>query len=147
MCVCLYIYIYMYICKYIYIYIYIYIYTYVCIYIYMYVYMYMYNCTYIYIYIYVCVCVCVCIYRERERKREKENSGYVGLTTTTLFIRLTMYRNDSSFIAFHLKNHSIPKSKFRKILVKNTTIIANEFDKLRLQIQEAVIIKTKTKKY
>ncbi len=38
--------------------------------------------------------------------------------------------------ALHLKTHSIPKSKFRKILVENTTIIAHEIDKLRLQIQQ-----------
>ena len=41
----------------------------------------------------------------------------------------------------HLKTHSIPKSKFRKILVANTTIIAHEIDKLRLQISEALHIK------
>ena len=46
-------------------------------------------------------------------------------------------------IAFHLKNHSIPKSKFRKILVENTPIIAHEIDKLRLQILGAQHIKTK----
>ena len=54
-----------------------------------------------------------------------------------------MHLNDSSSIAFHLKNHSIPKSKFRKILVENTTIIAHEIDKLRLQILEALHIKAK----
>ena len=54
--------------------------------------------------------------------------------------------NDSSSIAFHLKYHSIPKSKFRKILVENTTIIAHEIDKLRLQILEALHIKTKNPK-
>ena len=44
-----------------------------------------------------------------------------------------MHINDSSSIALHLKNHSIPKTKFRKILVENITIIAHEIDKLRLQ--------------
>ena len=58
--------------------------------------------------------------------------------TTTLSWRLTMYLNDSSSIAFHLKNHSIRKSKFRKILVENTTIMAHKTDKLRLQILEAL---------
>ena len=57
-----------------------------------------------------------------------------------------MHLNDSSSIAFHLKNHSIPKSKFRKILVENTTIIAHEINKLRLQILEALHIKTKKTK-
>ena len=42
----------------------------------------------------------------------KENSAYVGLTTITLSRQLTMHLNDASSIAFHLKNHSIPKSKF-----------------------------------
>ena len=46
--------------------------------------------------------------------------------------------NDSSSISFHLKNHSIPNSEFRKILVENATIIAHEIDKFRLQILEAL---------
>ena len=70
------------------------------------------------------MCVCVCVYVS------KENCAYVGLTTTTFSRRLTMHLNDTSSIASHLKNHSIPKSKFRKILVENTTIIAHEIDKL-----------------
>ena len=49
-----------------------------------------------------------------------------------------MHLHDASSIAFYLKNHSLPKSKFRKILVENTTIIAHEIDKLRLQILEAL---------
>ena len=49
-----------------------------------------------------------------------------------------MHLNDSSSIALHLKTYSILKSKFRKILVENTSIIAHEIDKLRLQIQEAL---------
>ena len=73
----------------------------------------------------------------------KENSAYVGLTTATLFRRLTMHLNDTCSIALHLKTHSIPKSKFRKILVENTAIIAHEIDNLRLQNQEAQHIKTK----
>ena len=44
-----------------------------------------------------------------------------------------------------LKNHSIPKSKFRKSLVENTTIIAHEIDELRLHILETLRIKTKKK--
>ena len=54
-----------------------------------------------------------------------------------------MHLNDSNSIAFHLNNHSIPKSKFRKILVENTTIIAHKIDKLQLQILEALHIKQK----
>ena len=54
-----------------------------------------------------------------------------------------MHLNDSSSIALHLKTHSIPKSKFRKILTENTTIIAHEINKLQLQILEALHIKTK----
>ena len=48
-----------------------------------------------------------------------------------------MHRNDSSSIALHLQPHSIPKSEFWKILVENTSIIAHEIYKLRLQIIEA----------
>ena len=50
-------------------------------------------------------------------------------------------------IALHFKTHSIPKSKFRKILVENTTITAHEIIKLQLQILEALHIKTNKKKY
>ena len=51
-----------------------------------------------------------------------------------------MHLNDSSSIALHLKIYSIPKSKFRKIVVENTTIISHEIDKLQLQILETVHI-------
>ena len=57
-----------------------------------------------------------------------------------------MHLNDSSSIALHLKTHFIPKSKFRKFLVENTTIIAHEINMLRLQILEALHIKTKNPK-
>ena len=53
-----------------------------------------------------------------------------------------MHLNDSSSIALHPKNHSIPKFKFWKIIVENTTIIAHEIDKLQLQILDALHIKT-----
>ena len=73
-----------------------------------------------------------------------ENNMYVGLTTKTLLRCLTMHRNDSSSIALHLKPHFMSKSKFRKILVENTPIIAHEINKLWLQILEALHIKQKT---
>ena len=73
----------------------------------------------------------------------KENNANVGLTTTTLSRRLMMHLNDSSSIALHLKTHSIPNSKFRKILVENITIIARKINKLRLQILGALQIKNK----
>ena len=57
-----------------------------------------------------------------------------------------MHLNDSSYISLHLKTYSIPKSKFRKILLENTTIIVLEIIKLRLQILEALHIKAKNKK-
>ena len=69
---------------------------------------------------------------------------YVGLTTTTLSTILS-HLNDSSSIVSHLNTHSIPKSKFQKILVENITLIAHEIDKLQLQILEALHIKTKKK--
>ena len=71
----------------------------------------------------------------------QKNNAYVGLTITTLSRRLTMHLNDSSSITSHPKPHSIPKSKFRKILAENTMIIAHEINKLRLQILEALYIK------
>ena len=57
-----------------------------------------------------------------------------------------MNLNNSSSIALHLKTHSIPKSKFRKILVENTSIIAHEINKQRPQILETLHIKTKNPK-
>ena len=51
-----------------------------------------------------------------------------------------MNPNNSSSIALHVKTHSIPKSKFQKLLVENTTIIAHEIDKQRLQILETLHI-------
>ena len=44
----------------------------------------------------------------------KEDSVYAGLPTTTLSRRLTTHLSESSSIAFHLSNHSILISKFRK---------------------------------
>ena len=73
----------------------------------------------------------------------KEDKTHIGFTTITLSRRFTMYLNDYSSIALHLKTHSIPKSKFQKILVENTTIIALKINKLRVQILEAAHIKTK----
>ena len=58
-----------------------------------------------------------------------------------LELRCRAMENLCVFIFIHFdiyKSHSIPKSKFRKILVENITIITHEIDKLRLQIQEAV---------
>ena len=75
----------------------------------------------------------------------KKNNTYVSLTTITLSRRLTMHLNDSSSIDLHLKTLSIPKSKFRKILLENSTIIAHEINKLRQQILEALHIKTQKK--
>ena len=71
---------------------------------------------------------------------------YVGLTTTTLSRQLTMHLNDSSFISLHLKTHSIPKSKFQKILFEKTTIIAYKINKLQQQILEVLHIRTKNLK-
>ena len=52
-----------------------------------------------------------------------------------------MYLNDSSSIVLHHKTHSVPKSKYRKIIVENTTIIAHEMNTLQLQTQEALHVK------
>ena len=49
-----------------------------------------------------------------------------------------MHLNAFSSIALYLKNHSILKCKFRKILIENT-FIAHEINKLRLQIQKPKI--------
>ena len=76
----------------------------------------------------------------------KKISAYVGFTTTTLSRWLSMRLNDSSSIALHPKTHSIPKSKFWKILAEKITIIAHKIDKLWLQILEALHIKTKKPK-
>ena len=74
------------------------------------------------------------------------NNTYVGLTSTTLSRRLTMHPKNCSSIALHLKNHSLPKSKFRRVLVENTAMMAHEINKPRLKILEAVQIKRTKKK-
>ena len=56
------------------------------------------------------------------------HNAYVGLTATTLSTLPTMHLNGSRSIALHLKIYSIPKSKFRKILVENTTIIVHKIN-------------------
>ena len=101
----------------------------------------------------MCVCVCVCVlnilsiyvYMFKCHLGDcvsYENNTYVGLTTTTLSRRLTMHLNNS--IGLYLKIHSIPRSKFQKILVENISIIAHEINKLRLEILEALHTKTQT---
>ena len=75
-----------------------------------------------------------------------KNKKCIGLTTTTPSRMLTMHLNDSSSMALHLKTHSIPKSKFWKILVEKTTTIAQEMNKLRQQILEALHCKKEKKK-
>ena len=67
----------------------------------------------------------------------KDNT-YVGLTTTTLSRHLTIPLNDS--IALQLKSCSLLKSKFRKILVENITMIEHKINKPQLQILEALHI-------
>ena len=49
----------------------------------------------------------------------KQNNTYVGPTTTALSRRLTIRLYESRSIALHLKNHSIPKSKKKKIILPN----------------------------
>ena len=53
-----------------------------------------------------------------------------------------MHLKDSSSLVLHHKTHYILKTKFPKILVENTTIIAHKIYKLWLQILEALHIKT-----
>ena len=74
-----------------------------------------------------------------------ENNSYVRWSYHYNTFKTAFHLNDSSFTALHLKTSSIPKSEFRKIVVENTSIIAYEVNKLRLQILEALHIKT-TKK-
>ena len=64
------------------------------------------------------------------RLRLQRKNKHVGLTTTTHSRWLTIRLNYSSTIFLHLKTHSIPKFKFQKILVENTTMIAHEINKL-----------------
>ena len=117
----------------------------------------------------MCVCVCVCVQLGRSRlfKHVSLNNkdlfkilssflidALVPWETVSpkkivhmLVLPLQLFPDDLQWtltfrsIDFHLKNHFIPKSKFRKILVENTTIIAYKIDKLRLQILEALHIK------
>ena len=69
------------------------------------------------------------------------NNIYVGLTSTTLSRRLTMYLSDTSSIAQHLKKHSCPITQLRKILTDNTTILEHQNNKQKLQILKALHIR------
>ena len=59
----------------------------------------------------------------------ENNSIYVGLTSTTLMRRLTVYIFDTSSIAQHLKKLSCSKTEFQKILTENTTILEQQNNK------------------
>ena len=69
------------------------------------------------------------------------NNIYVGLTSTTLSRKLTMYLSDTSSIAQHLKKNSCPTTQLWKILTDNTTISEHQNNKQKLQILEALHIR------
>ena len=69
-----------------------------------------------------------------------DNNIYVGLTSTTLSRRLTMYLSDTSSIAQHLKKHSCPTTQLWKILTNNT-ILEHQNNEQKLQILEALHIR------
>ena len=69
------------------------------------------------------------------------NNIYVGLTSTTLSMRLTMHLSDTSSIGQHLKKHSCSATQLRKILTDNTTILEHQNNKQKLQILEALHIR------
>ena len=71
-----------------------------------------------------------------------ENNAYIGLTTMILSRHLTMYLNDSSSIALHLKATFFPNPNFRKLLAE-IAMIELEIIKPKLQTLEALHIKTK----
>ena len=70
------------------------------------------------------------------------NNIYVGLTSTTLWRRLTMHLSDKNSIAQHFKKHSCPTTELRKILTDNTTILEHQNNKQKLQILEALQIRS-----
>ena len=116
------------------------------------------------------MCVCVCIFRQHffvnanfikhnrhfmstyflldlfefpyyfYRIRDNNNI-YVGLTSTTLWRRLTIHLSDTRSIAQHLKKHSCPTTQLRKILTDNTTILEHQNNKQKLQILKALHIR------
>ena len=52
-----------------------------------------------------------------------------------------MHRSNTSSIAQHLKKHSCPTTKLRKILTDNTIILEYQNNKQKLQILEALHIR------
>ncbi len=54
-----------------------------------------------------------------------------------------MHFSDTSSIAQHLKKHSCPTTQLRKILNDNTTILEHQNNKQKLQILEALHIRTR----
>ena len=52
-----------------------------------------------------------------------------------------MHLSDTSSRAQHLKKHSCPTRKLRKILIENTTLLEQQNNKQKLQILEALHIR------
>ena len=74
--------------------------------------------------------------------KDKESTSYIGYTTTTLSRRLTCHLSQQSSIYKHLTQHNCPPSNFRKIMTDNTNILHSSNNKKKLQIIEAIYIKT-----
>ena len=72
---------------------------------------------------------------------DNDNNIYAGLTSTTLSKRLTLHLSDTSSIAQHLKKHSCPTTKLRKILTDNTITLEHQNNTQKLQILEALHIR------
>ena len=69
---------------------------------------------------------------------ELQNSTYIGMTTATLFRRLTMHLAAGG-PKIHMQNNQ-NSTISRENLVQNTTILYYEPDFNRLQIMEAILI-------
>ena len=76
----------------------------------------------------------------------ENNNIYVGLTSTTLSSRLTMYLFYTSSIVQHRQKHSSLKTEFWKILIENTAVLEQQNNKQKLQILEALHIRKKRPK-
>ena len=72
----------------------------------------------------------------------QHNACYIGQTTTTLSRRLTCHLQSGSILT-HVKN-THQRKLTRQDLVENTTIIAREPNRRRLQIKEAFLIRERT---
>ena len=73
----------------------------------------------------------------------ENNNIYVGLTLTIISRWLSMHLSDTNSIVQHLRKHSYPTTEFTKSFYRKHEILYEQNNKQKLQILEAVYIRSK----